>query len=41
MAVGRTHEHMLVHLALAALARGGKRPAEGEIEVPVGVVTAV
>jgi D-alanine-D-alanine ligase len=41
LAIGRTHEYLLVQLTLAALARGGKRPGEGEIKVPVGVVTAV
>ncbi len=40
MAIGRTHEQFLVELALAALTRGGKEPAEGAIRVPVGVVTS-
>lgn len=40
-ATGRTHEWMVTQMALAALARGGKAAAEGEVRVPVGVVTGV
>lgn len=41
MAIGRTHEQLLVEMALAAVARAGKQVPDGEIQVPVGVVTAV
>ena len=41
MALGRTHEQLLVELALAALARGGKKPSRSEIQVPVGIVTSL
>lgn len=41
MATDRTHEWMVTHMALAALARASKTPAEGEVRVPVGVVTGV
>jgi D-alanine-D-alanine ligase len=34
-AIGRTHERLVVEMALAALARGGIRPTEG-IKIPVG-----
>ena len=36
-ALGRTHEHLVVDLALGALARGGKHVPAGVIRVPVGV----
>jgi D-alanine-D-alanine ligase len=36
-ALGRTHEHLVVDLALGALARGGRHVPEGAIRVPVGV----
>ncbi|HUR52806.1 MAG TPA: hypothetical protein VMZ71_01660 [Gemmataceae bacterium] len=36
-ALGRTHEHLVVDLALGALARGGVHVPEGVIRVPVGV----
>jgi D-alanine-D-alanine ligase len=39
VAVGRTHEWLLVEMALAAIARGGKDVAPGAVRVPVGVVT--
>jgi D-alanine-D-alanine ligase len=38
VAVGRTHEWLLVEMALSAIARGGKEIAPGTIRVPVGVV---
>ncbi|QDU20449.1 D-alanine--D-alanine ligase family protein [Urbifossiella limnaea] len=41
MATNRTHEWVVTNMALAALARGGTRPAAGEVDVPVGVVTGV
>lgn len=40
-ATDRTHEWMVTQMALAALARAGKAPADGEVRVPVGVVTGV
>jgi D-alanine-D-alanine ligase len=40
-ATGRTLEWVVTQMALAALARGGKVPAAGEVRVPVGVVTGV
>ena len=36
-ALGRTHEHLVVDLALGAVARGGKDIPKGIITVPVGV----
>ena len=39
VAIGRTHEWLLVEMALAAIARGGKDVPAGEVRVPVGVVT--
>jgi D-alanine-D-alanine ligase len=39
IAVGRTHEWLLVEMALGAIARGGKDVAPGAVTVPVGVVT--
>lgn len=36
-AIDRTHEWLLVHLALAAVARGGKHVPAGAVQVPVGV----
>lgn len=36
-AIGRTHEQLVVEMALAALARGGKTVPPGTIRVPVGV----
>ena len=36
-ALGKTHEHLVVDLALGALARGGKHVPDGVIRVPVGV----
>lgn len=41
MAVGRTHEQLVVELALAAMARGGKPVDVSGVRVPVGVVTGV
>jgi D-alanine-D-alanine ligase len=38
-AIGRSHEWLLVQMALAAVARGGKEVAPGAVRVPVGVVT--
>ena len=38
--LGRTHEQLLVELALAAIARGGKIVPAGSIRVPVGVLSA-
>jgi D-alanine-D-alanine ligase len=38
VAIGRTHEWLLVEMVLAALARGGKEVALDGIRVPVGVV---
>lgn len=35
--IGRSHEYLIVDLALAAAARGGKIIPEGAIRVPVGV----
>jgi D-alanine-D-alanine ligase len=37
-AVGRSHEWLLVEMALAAIARGGKDVPPGAVRVPVGVV---
>ncbi len=37
-ATGRTFEWVITQMALAALARGGKSHAEGEVRVPIGVV---
>ena len=39
LAIGRTHEQLLVNLALAALARGGTGVPPGVIKVPVGIIT--
>jgi D-alanine-D-alanine ligase len=39
-AVGRSHEQMVVQMALAALARGGKTVAPGTITVPVGLLSS-
>jgi len=41
MAIGRTHEQQIVAMALAALTRGGITVPEGEIRIPVGVVTVL
>jgi D-alanine-D-alanine ligase len=41
MAVGRTHEQMIVEVMLAAIARSSQPVDTGGIRVPVGVVTAV
>jgi D-alanine-D-alanine ligase len=38
VSVGRTHEWLLVEMALAAIARGGKEVADDAVRVPVGVV---
>jgi D-alanine-D-alanine ligase len=38
LAIGRTHEQLLVELALAAIARGGKDVPAGAVTVPVGVI---
>ncbi|HEX4610887.1 MAG TPA: hypothetical protein VH092_22040, partial [Urbifossiella sp.] len=40
-ATGRTFEWVVTHMTLAALARGGKGPAAGEVKVPAGVITGV
>ena len=39
LAIGRTHEQLLVELSLTALNRGGKDVPAGAISVPVGVIT--
>lgn len=39
-AIGRTHERLIVDLALGAIARGGKAVPAGAITVPVGVSAA-
>lgn len=39
IAIGRTHEWLLVEMALTAIARGGKDVPPGAVKVPVGVVT--
>jgi D-alanine-D-alanine ligase len=39
LAIGRTQEQLLVNLALAAIARGGKDVPTDAISVPVGVIT--
>ena len=36
-ALGRTHEQLIVDLALAAIARGGTAVPSGTVRVPVGV----
>jgi D-alanine-D-alanine ligase len=38
LAVGRSHAWLLVEMALAAIARGGKEVAPGTVRVPKGVV---
>lgn len=38
-ATGRAFEWVVVQMVLAALARGGKAPTDGEIRIPAGVVT--
>lgn len=38
VAVGLTHEWLLVEMALAAIARGGKDVPAGAVKVPVGVI---
>jgi D-alanine-D-alanine ligase len=39
VAVGRSHEWLLVEMALSAMARGGKDIPPGAVKVPMGVVT--
>jgi D-alanine-D-alanine ligase len=39
-AIGRTHEELVVGLALAAVARGGKDVPAGTIRIPVGISVA-
>jgi D-alanine-D-alanine ligase len=36
-AIGKSHEHLVVELALGAIARGGKHVPGGAVRVPVGV----
>ncbi len=38
-AIGRTHEGLVVEMALAAVARGGGRVNSGNIKIPVGVLS--
>jgi D-alanine-D-alanine ligase len=37
-AIGRSHEWLLVEMALTAIARGGKEVPKGAVKVPVGVI---
>ena len=39
LAIGRSHEWLLVEMALGAIARGGKDVPPGAVKVPKGVVT--
>ena len=39
-AIGRSHEQLVVDLALAAIARGGKMVPEGTVRIPVGISRA-
>src|SRR5262245_11881404 len=39
LAIGRTHEQLIVDMALAAVARGGHSVPSGVVHVPVGVIT--
>jgi D-alanine-D-alanine ligase len=39
VAIGKTHEWLLVEMALGAIARGGKDVPPGAVKVPVGVIS--